>query len=69
MAGVAELFVRAPTPPTPVPLMLSGLAFVQVWPLRSRVAPERTFAAALLVPRAVALFSFIVPTETVVPPP
>ena len=53
--------MSAPPLLIPVPLRVKALVLVIVIPLRSRTAPERTIADALLAPNAVAEFIFNVP--------
>ena len=62
------LLVSAPPLEMPVPFKVSALAPVIVAPFRSNTAPLVTLAAPALPPSAVALPTFKVPTEIVVPP-
>ena len=62
------LLIKAPPLEMPVPLMVKALVFVIVIPLRSSTAPEVIETPLELAPRAVALFTFKVPTEIVVTP-
>ena len=52
-AAVAELLVKAPAPPAPVPLSVKGSAVPSENPFRSRVAPEATIVPASVVPNGV----------------
>ena len=62
------LLITAPPLEIPVPLIVNASAFVIVWPLRSRTAPEVIVVPAAVVPKAVALPSLSVPALMVVAP-
>ena len=62
------LLTKAPPLLIPVPLRVSALVFVRVWPYRSNTAPALTVMALLEAPKAVALPAWSVPPPTVVPP-
>ena len=53
VTAVAELLVKAPAPPAPVPLSVKGSAVPSENPFRSRVAPEATIVPASVVPNGV----------------
>ena len=60
--------MSAPPLVIPEPLRVRALVFVMVIPLRSRTAPEVIDTAPVVAPRAVALPTFKIPAEMVVPP-
>ena len=68
VAAVALEFVNAPAEEMPVPLSVNALVFVNVWPFRSRTAPELTVTELVDAPSAVAEPVLTVPRLIVVPP-
>ena len=61
------LLLRIPPDPLPAPLSVRAFVFDIVVPLRSKAPPLETVTVELLAPRAVALPTFNVPVEIVVP--
>ena len=60
--------MRMPPDPPPAPLSVRAFVLVIVVPLRSNTPPLDTVTAEVLAPKALALPTFNVPEEIVVPP-
>ena len=65
VAAVAELLVKAPAPPAPVPLSVKDSVVPSENPFRSRVAPEATVVLAPVVPSGVFVVSPAAPSISV----